>query len=97
MPLGSAIPCTIMTAQASGITNGIRIAIVPQLVPVVNAVIAASMKAIAGINATGIESANSVTKNFAVLTAAVTSDNDHANMRIIMPNSVARRDRKSVV
>ena len=51
-----------MTAQASGSTRGIRIAIVPQLVPVVNAVIAARTNTTAGINAAGIASASKVTR-----------------------------------
>jgi len=85
IPVGSAIPCTTITAHASGMINGTRIAMVPQLVPVVKAVIAARMNAIAGISSTGNESASSVTRYGAVFSAAVTSDNDHANTRIIFP------------
>ena len=54
---GSATPLTLMTAQVSGTTSGNRIPIVPQLVPVVNAVNAASTNTTAGTSAGGSESA----------------------------------------
>ena len=90
MPDGSAMPCIPITAHASGTTNGMRMAIVPQLVPVVNAVIEARIKTMAGIKATGSAPASNVTRYAAVFSAAVTSDNDQARTRIIMPNNVAR-------
>ena len=50
------MPLTLITAQASGTTSGIRMPIVPQLVPVANAVTAASTNTTAGTHAAGIES-----------------------------------------
>ncbi len=56
IPDGSATPETVMTAQVSGRTSGNRIPIVPQLVPVENAVIAARTNTTAGTIAAGRDS-----------------------------------------
>ncbi len=56
MSFASVMPLTLMTAHASGTTSGTRMPIVPQLVPVANAVIAASVNTATGTQAAGIDS-----------------------------------------
>ncbi len=64
-----------ITAQLNGMTSGINMPIVPQLVPVVNAVTAERINTVAGTSATGRLSARIETRYWAVCNASVTLDN----------------------
>ena len=59
---GLAMPFICITAQHNGTTNGINMPNVPQLVPVVKAVIADNINTVAGTICGAIESAKIDTK-----------------------------------
>src|SRR5699024_5384859 len=81
----------IFTFQVSGMTSGIKIPIVPQLVPVANEIKADSTKMRAGINPAGIASLRAEPKNSAVCNTSVVCARDHANSSTIIAKSIDLR------
>ncbi len=77
-------------AQHSGSTSGNRIPIAPQLLPVENAVNAASTKTAAGKAAGGRLFPRLAIKKAAVWSSRLISDIDHANTRMIIAMNVKR-------
>ena len=83
------MPFACSTAHVSGTTSGINMPSVPQLVPVVNAVIADNTKTIAGTSGGDSVSASIDTRYLAVWRSTVTADNDQARTSTIMANIIA--------